>query len=73
MWEAALGGHVGGHVRPCGRPCSLRLSERPHWEAVCEAMGVQIGRMCGRPKWEAELGDHGRPCEAELGGHVRPN
>ena len=53
MWEAALGGHVGGR----GRPCSLRLSERSHWEAVCEAMGVQIGRMCGRPKWEAEVGD----------------
>ena len=51
---------MGGHGRPCGRLCSLRLSERPHWEAVCEAMGVQIGRMCGRlcgrPKWEAEVG-----------------
>ena len=36
-------------------------------------MGGCVGGRNGRPKWEAELGGHGRPCEAKLGGHARPN
>ena len=69
------GGHVGGHAH-FGLPQLPTASHGLPLRPPTASHMAKLGGPIERPNWEAvggHAGDRTRQCEAELGGHGRPN